>query len=111
VTGGASSVGKFAVQLLKALGFSVVATCSAKSAESLKAIGADATIDYKKAEEEQITELLSLTGGKPTRIFDAVAVNEGFAKAVFKKVDGEKYFSTTNDWYVYSKSPRSPYSI
>jgi NADPH:quinone reductase-like Zn-dependent oxidoreductase len=98
VLGGASSVGKFALQLLKVLGFSVVASCSSKSAESLKAIGADATIDYKKTEEEQITELLSITHGKPSRIFDAVAVNEGLVKALFLKVEGEKHFSTTNDW-------------
>lgn len=96
-------MGKFALQLLKALGFSVVVTCSTKSVDSLKAIGADATIDYKKPEEEQITELLSITGGKQLRIFDAVAANEGFVKALFKQVDGEKYFSTTNDWYVYPK--------
>ena len=96
--GGASSVGKFAVQLLKALGFSVITTCSAKSAESLKSIGADATIDYKKTEEEQIAELLSITNGKPNRIFDAVAMNEGLVKALFPKVEGVKYFSTTNDW-------------
>jgi len=76
----------------------VATTCSTKSADTLKSIGADATIDYKKPEEEQIAELLSVTDGKATRIFDAVAVNESFAKAVFKKVDGEKYFSTTNDW-------------
>lgn len=101
--GGASSVGKFAVQLLKALGFSVVATCSAKSAESLKNIGVNATIDYKKTEEKQITEMLSITGGKPDRVFDAVAMNEELVKALLSKVEGEKCFSTTNDWQVYSR--------
>jgi len=114
VTGGASSVGKYAVQLLKALGFKVAATCSIKSAEVLKSIGADATIDYKKSEDDQVAELLSITGGKVNRIFDAVATAEGFAKAVFKKIEAEdkgfvkavlnkvkhenKYFCTTNDW-------------
>jgi NADPH:quinone reductase-like Zn-dependent oxidoreductase len=105
VLGGASSVGKFAVQLLKALGFSVVATCSAKSSDSLKSIGADATIDYKKNQEEQIAELLSSTNGKPSRIFDAVAMNEGLVKALFPKVEGLKYFSTTNDWQVHYSFP------
>jgi len=101
VTGGASSVGKYAVQLLKALGFKVATTCSAKSAEVLKDIGADATIDYKRSEEEQIEELLSVTGGKAGRIFDAVACNEGFAMKIFEKlekVEGSKWFTTTNDW-------------
>lgn len=99
--GGASSVGKFAVQLLKAFGFSVATTCSAKSAESLKAIGADSTIDHKNTEDEQIAKLLSVTGGKPNRIFDAVAMNEGLVKALFPTVEGEKYYSTTNDWWVH----------
>jgi hypothetical protein len=57
-------------------------------------------IDYKKSQEDQIAELLSLTDGKPTRIFDAVAQGIDFGKAAFKQVSapGPKYFSTTNDW-------------
>jgi len=102
ITGGASSVGKYAVQLLKALGFKVVTTCSANSAQVLKELGADATIDYKKPEEEQIEELLSITDGQAGRIFDAVACNEGFAMKVFEKIEGQKWFATTNDWYVCS---------
>ncbi|KAF2418902.1 GroES-like protein [Tothia fuscella] len=100
VLGGASSVGKFAIQLLKALGYQVAATCSAKSSSGLEAIGLDVAIDYKKPEEEQIAELLSKTDGKATRIFDAVAQNDPtLAKAVFKQIDStSKYFSTTNDW-------------
>lgn len=38
VLGGSSSVGKFAVQLLKALGYKVIATASAKSSEVSNAI-------------------------------------------------------------------------
>jgi hypothetical protein len=65
----------------------------------LRSIGADATIDYKNSEDAQIAELLSVTEGKPSRIFDAVASNEGFAKVVFKQVSASpKYFATTNDW-------------
>jgi hypothetical protein len=66
----------------------------------LASIGAEATIDYKKSEKDQIAELLSITDGKATRIFDAVAQTIDFAKEVFKQVPtNPKYFSTTNDWY------------
>jgi len=114
ITGGASSVGKYAVQLLKALGFKVVTTCSANSAQVLKELGADATIDYKKPEEEQIEELLSITDGQAGRIFDAVACNEGFAMKVFEKIEGQKWFATTNDWTpmpASSFSGGTPYGI
>jgi hypothetical protein len=76
----------------------------------LKALGADASVDYKKSEEDQIAELISITEGKPTRIFDAVAQGINFAKAVFAKIPdvNPKYFSTTNDWYVLlSSHPKS----
>jgi len=52
----------------------------------------------KKSQDDQLAELLSITDGKVTRIFDAIGSNEGFAKEVLKKVDAKpKYFSTTND--------------
>jgi hypothetical protein len=66
----------------------------------LKSLGADATIDYKKSQDDQIAELLSVTDGKPTRIFDAVAQGIPFTKEAFSKIStvNPKYFSTTNDW-------------
>ena len=65
----------------------------------LKSLGATAVVDYKKPEPDQIAEILHFTEGKATRIFDAVATNQDFAKKVFKEVDAEpKYFSSTNDW-------------
>jgi len=62
-------------------------------------LGATATIDYKKPQEEQIAELLSHSGRELTRVFDAVAMNQDFVKEIFKQVSASpKYFSTTNDW-------------
>ncbi|OCK83204.1 GroES-like protein [Lepidopterella palustris CBS 459.81] len=99
VIGGASSVGKYAVQLLVALGFKVITTCSARSNEVVRAIGASANIDYKKSQEDQISEILSVTGGRLGRIFDSTAANHDFAKAVFKQTPGSsKLFATTCDW-------------
>lgn len=101
VFGGSSSVGKYAVQLLKALGFNVASSCSASSSALLHDLGSSFTIDYKKPQEEQLNELMSKSGGKVYRIFDAAAQSHEFAQAIFAKVaeDGKKmYFTTTNDW-------------
>ncbi|KIW00765.1 uncharacterized protein PV09_07746 [Verruconis gallopava] len=104
VLGGSSSVGKFALQLLKALGYKVVVTCSPKSSEMLRSLGASETLDYKKPETELLKLLYSTTGGKLIRIFDAVASNHDFVKAFYENVEGEKFFSTTNDWTPFEPS-------
>jgi NADPH:quinone reductase-like Zn-dependent oxidoreductase len=90
VFGGSSSVGKYAVQLLKALGFNVATTCSSSSAPLLTSLGAAATIDYKKSQEEQLNELLSKTDGKLYRIFDATAQSHELARAIFSKIRDDK---------------------
>ena len=103
VLGGASSVGKFAVQIAVACGFKVVASCSAASADLVRDL--DATVfDYKKPVEEQVKDVMVATGGKFTRVFDAAASSVGTAEALFKELNKEggkgqqKYFVTTNDW-------------
>ena len=108
VLGGASSVGKFAIQIAVACGFKVVASCSARSADVVRDLDA-AVFDYKKSTEEQVKDVMAATGGKFTRVFDAVASNDALAKALFKELSlkekekegkgtGQKYFATTNDW-------------
>ncbi|OAP56807.1 hypothetical protein AYL99_08919 [Fonsecaea erecta] len=99
ILGGASSVGKCAIQLAKASGYKVVASCSAKSAAEVKGLGA-VTFDYKKPIEEQVKEVVDITSGEISRIFDAVAADDPVtAKELFKasKSDG-RFFATTNDW-------------
>jgi len=99
VLGGASSVGKYAIQILKACGYKVIASCSAKSAAGVKKTGADAIIDYKKSLEDQLKDLMTATGSKFHRIFDAAASGDSLAKLAFKELTTDtKYFSTTNDW-------------
>jgi NADPH:quinone reductase-like Zn-dependent oxidoreductase len=101
VLGGSSSVGKFAIQLLKALGYKVLTTASPKSSSMLKSLGATEVIDYKLPQEEQISIITDMTSGKLHRIFDAVASNHEFAATLYKSLPSsseEKYFSTTNDW-------------
>lgn len=98
VFGGAASVGKAAIQLLIAAGFKVVATCSSKSKQDVEKLGA-VTVDYKQPEADQVEEIWRLTGGNFYRIFDATSVDDPkVAKELFKKVQGDKLFVTTNDW-------------
>ncbi|KAH7135538.1 chaperonin 10-like protein [Dendryphion nanum] len=106
VFGGASSVGKYAVQTLKILGYKVVTTCSAKSFDLLKSLGADATIDYKSSDEEIISSLKEITSGSLIFIFDAVSVNNALATSIFASLPSQssssstiqRRYTTTNDW-------------
>jgi NADPH:quinone reductase-like Zn-dependent oxidoreductase len=100
VMGGASSVGKSAIQLARAAGYKVIASCSSKSAAAVQALDAS-TFDYKKSTEEQVKEILKVTSGNVRHCFDAVASDDPVVpKALFKELDSSKpkLFSTTNDW-------------
>ncbi|EGZ12576.1 hypothetical protein PHYSODRAFT_355221 [Phytophthora sojae] len=46
VLGGSSGTGLFAIQIAKALGAEVIATCSHRNVELVKSLGADQVIDY-----------------------------------------------------------------
>jgi len=70
----------------------------------LKTLGIDAVVDYKQSEADIIAEIVKKTGGKMYRVFDAVAQNMAFAAPMFKAIEGdEKWFTSTNDWCVFSK--------
>jgi hypothetical protein len=71
----------------------------------LKSLGAAQVVDYKLSQDEQISTITNAASGKLIRVFDAVASNHDFAASFFKTLpgEGEKYFSTTNDW-----TPLSP---
>jgi NADPH:quinone reductase len=61
IHGAAGGVGSFAVQFAKAAGARVLATASADNQETLKKLGADIAIDYRKHDASEVA--LSETGG------------------------------------------------
>ncbi len=54
IQAGSGGVGTFAIQLAKNLGADVATTCSAKSAEMVRDLGAEVIIDYKTEDFEKI---------------------------------------------------------
>lgn len=58
----ASGVGTAAVQIARAIGAHVVATCSSGKVEAVRALGADAVVDY--ANEDFVQVVASATGGR-----------------------------------------------
>lgn len=103
VLGGASSVGSYAVQLLKVVGYQVMASCGKRSTDMVLGLGVDETWDYNLPVEEQVQKILDVTDGNIVGIFDATASDDPLvAKQLFKadrwKHTDRKLFATTNDW-------------
>ncbi len=100
ILGGAGSVGQYSVQITKALGYKVVASCSQKTAAMVKALGADGVIDYRKSEADQLHDLKEMTGGNFFGVYDTVAQSEQLARKALTEVSTakQKYFATTDDW-------------
>ncbi len=73
IQGGSGSLGSAAVQIAKAMGAHVTATCSASNLEMVAALGADQVIDYNREEALQ-------PGADFDVIFDTLGVSS-FAKA------------------------------
>ncbi len=59
---GSGGVGSYAIQLAKAAGLSVIASCSAHNFEFVKRLGAEQTIDYKNNDVPSVAK--SLTDGR-----------------------------------------------
>ncbi|KAI9771425.1 MAG: hypothetical protein M1840_002045 [Geoglossum simile] len=110
VIGGAGSVGQYGVQMAKACGYKVLATCSAKNEALVKSLGASGTLDYHLSEANQLSAIKSLTGGNFAHIFDAAG--QGYSLAVkalseLSTVAGGGYYATIDDWSLIDPIPRT----
>ncbi|KAJ3055291.1 hypothetical protein HK097_010948 [Rhizophlyctis rosea] len=72
VTGGATSVGVFAIQLAARAGYKVVVTASKKNEEYVKSLGASASIDYTLPTETQLATIKNLTSNSLRYAIDLV---------------------------------------
>ncbi|WVQ71505.1 hypothetical protein IAR50_001044 [Cryptococcus sp. DSM 104548] len=77
VYGGSTSVGLFAVQLAKALGYRVLAFASPHSNDLVKSYGADAVVDYHN-QDEGIAEALKVTDGGAEYGLDTISEGDSF---------------------------------
>lgn len=79
INGASGGVGSFAVQIAKAMGAKITATCGADNIEFVKSLGADEVIDYKEQDVRTLSE-------KFDGIFDASAkLNFAAATRLLKK--------------------------
>ena len=69
ITGASGGVGSFAVQIAKALGANVTATCGTRNVQLVQSLGADTVLDYTK---EDVTKL----GQHFDLIFDAACYRD-----------------------------------
>jgi NADPH2:quinone reductase len=71
IHGGAGGVGSFAVQIAKAAGARVLASASGRNQETLRELGADATIDYTTEDAVEVA-LRETNGAGVDAVFDTV---------------------------------------
>lgn len=100
ILGGSGSVGSAGVQLARAAGYKVIASCSSRNFGKVKDLGANAVFDYGASIEDQLKAIEEATGGNVGLIYDATSSDDPkIAKEVFKDSSAStKLFATTNDW-------------
>lgn len=64
-------------------------------------LGANAVIDYRKSEDDQLQDLKNITGGNFFGVFDTVAKSLDWSLKALREVSTaeKKQFVTTDDWY------------
>jgi len=83
VNGATGGVGTFAVQLAKAFGAHVTGTCSARNADMVRAIGADAVAGYTARLDDRFDVVFDLAGDKPLAEMRRVIAPKGMYIASF----------------------------
>lgn len=79
ILGGSSAVGIFAVQFAKIRGVKVTTTCSSRTEEFVKSLGADVVINYEAAQWENVVRDMDV-------IFDCVGEKDGLKRALANSV-------------------------
>lgn len=77
VNGASGGVGTFAVQIAKALGAQVTATCSHRNAELVRSIGADAVVDYTTSLSDLFDVVFDLRGDRSLAAMRRVITPKG----------------------------------
>lgn len=77
IYGASSSVGLFAVQFAKVLGYKTVAVCSPHNFDLVKSYGADEVVDYHN-EEECIEQIKKITNGGVKIGMDTISEGKSF---------------------------------
>jgi NADPH:quinone reductase-like Zn-dependent oxidoreductase len=94
IHGGAGGVGHLAIQLAKAKGATVLATCSGDDLEFVRELGADTAIDYKKERFEDVAQdidvVFDLIGGETQDRSWAVLREGGAMVSTLAEPDGRK---------------------
>jgi NADPH:quinone reductase-like Zn-dependent oxidoreductase len=86
INGGAGGVGHFAVQIARAMGATVTATCGPSNVEFVRSLGAHRVIDYSRADFTRLDDGYNV-------IFDAVA-KSSFAACRDRLKPGGAYVTT-----------------
>ncbi|KAJ3043775.1 hypothetical protein HDV00_004181 [Rhizophlyctis rosea] len=76
ITGGATSVGLYAIQLAAASGYSVITTASKKHESYLQTLGALHVIDYHQPRESQIAQIKEASHNRLSYALDIVGETE-----------------------------------
>lgn len=94
INGGSGGTGTFGIQIAKALGCHVTASCSGRNAELCRSLGADEVVDYTT---QNVSEVLSAQG----KVFSLVVDNVGFSPAGQEDLytAANKYL-TDEGWFV-----------
>lgn len=79
VLGGSSAVGIFAIQFAKIRGAKVITTCSDRTENFVKSLGADVTVNYQSTKWEEVISGVDL-------IFDCVGEKDGLQRALTHSV-------------------------
>jgi NADPH:quinone reductase-like Zn-dependent oxidoreductase len=92
ITGASGGVGHFAVQIAKAFGAEVTATCSTRSIDLVRSLGADHIIDYTREDftrgADRYDVILDAVGSRPFSACRRVMTPKGIFLPVGARPDG-----------------------